>query len=129
MARYILTKRVYNTLHGRGYKLVCKICEFPLKIAKCPKCRSQNIVWADKLKEQFKCKNCGFKDDACNLEGCVESKPSKYRLWLCSKCGKKYSKKQEICISCDGIVYTFGRKFYDCKCYDDSFFEAEDNDV
>jgi len=101
VARYILTKRVYNTLLGRGYKLVCKICEFPLEIAKCPKCRSRNVVWADSLKQEFKCKDCGFKDDACNLNGCVESKPSKYRR----------------------------RKFYHCKCYDDSFFEVKDNGI
>lgn len=101
MARYILTKRVFNTLRGRGYNLKCKICEFPFEIAKCPKCRSQNVVWADNLKKEFKCESCGFQDVACNLNGCVESKPSKYRR----------------------------RKFYHCKCYDDSFFEVSDNGV
>jgi len=35
MARYTLTKRVYNTLIGRGYKLECKICECPLEIDDC----------------------------------------------------------------------------------------------
>lgn len=129
MARYILTKRVYNTLLGRGYKLVCKICGFNLEIAKCPKCRSQNVVWADKLKQQFKCNKCDFKDDACNLNGCIESKPSKYRIWQCESCKEKYSRKQERCPKCKGKVYTFGRKFYHCSCYDDSFFEAKNNGI
>lgn len=33
--RYILTKRTYNVLIGRGYKLVCKICKYPLQIGDC----------------------------------------------------------------------------------------------
>lgn len=35
MGRYILKKRTYNTLIGRGYKLVCKICGCPLQIDDC----------------------------------------------------------------------------------------------
>lgn len=35
MARYILTRRVYNTLVGRGYKLICKICGCQLQINDC----------------------------------------------------------------------------------------------
>ena len=35
MSRYYLTKRVYNTLMGRGYKLICKICSLPLQINDC----------------------------------------------------------------------------------------------
>lgn len=101
MARYILTKRVFNTLRGRGYKLVCKLCGLPFEIAKCPKCRSQDIVWVDKrIKEKFMCNGCGFSDEGCNLKGCIESKPSKYKR----------------------------RKFYDCGCYDGSFFESDEVD-
>ena len=97
LARYILTRRVYNTLIGRGYKLVCKICECELKIAKCPKCNSENIVVFNE--EYYLCKNCNHKDLMCSLNGCVESKPSKYRR----------------------------RKFYHCDCYDGSFMEIEDD--
>jgi len=35
MARYTLTQRIYNTMIGRGYKLVCKICEVPLQVEDC----------------------------------------------------------------------------------------------
>jgi len=34
-ARYVLTRRVYTTLIGRGYKLICKICEEPLQVGDC----------------------------------------------------------------------------------------------
>ena len=64
MARYILSKRIYNTLRGRGYELICKICRCPL-----------------------------------HIDDCVESKPSKYRK----------------------------RKFYHCKCYDDSFIDVDNH--
>lgn len=128
MPRYILSRRVFNTLSGRGYKLICKICGFAFKIARCPKCGKYDIVWDDAEKINFRCNDCEFVDDACNMDGCVESKPSKYRLWRCEKCGEKYSRKQEMCVECGGRIYTSGRKFYHCKCYDDSFFEVEDDD-
>lgn len=35
MPRYELTRRVYNTLIGRGYKLICKICRCPLQVGDC----------------------------------------------------------------------------------------------
>lgn len=35
LTRYVLTRRVYTTLVGRGYKLVCKICEQKLHIGDC----------------------------------------------------------------------------------------------
>ena len=131
MTRYLLKKRVYNTLIGRRYKLICKICNFPFKIISCPNCKSQNIDWVDKnLKEKVKCSNCELIIDACELDGCVESKPCKYRLWQCENCDMKYSRKQEKCLKCGGIVYTIGRKFYHCKCYENSFIDlnGEDDD-
>ena len=33
--RFILTRRNYNTLIGRGYNLVCKLCKHPLQIGDC----------------------------------------------------------------------------------------------
>lgn len=35
MGRYTLTKRIYSTLKGRGYNLVCKMCNRPLHIGEC----------------------------------------------------------------------------------------------
>ena len=35
MVKYTLTKRVYNTLIGRGFNLVCKLCNLPLQVGDC----------------------------------------------------------------------------------------------
>lgn len=35
MVKYLLTRRVYNTLIGRGYRLICKICRCPLQVGDC----------------------------------------------------------------------------------------------
>ena len=120
-SRYILTPRVYSTLEGRGYKLICrrKTCELPLdKLT--PKSRNETEADYERRKE-----NCT-----------IESKPSKYHHWECDKCGKKMDEKptQHIRVieqarehwfyvcSCGGIIYDIGRKFYHAKCYDDMHY-------
>lgn len=100
MARYILTRRVYNTLLGRGYKLACKICEVSFKVVKCPSCDSNNVAFKDSDEEYYLCKKCGHSGFACDLDGCIESKPSKYRK----------------------------RKFYHCSCYEKSFIDLPNGD-
>lgn len=100
MPRYILSHRVFKTLIGRGYKLVCKTCDLPFQVAKCFYCGSEDVKFKDKTKEYYICKDCGFSDLACKLDGCVESKPSKYRR----------------------------RKFYHCRCYDGLFKDFPDED-
>ena len=35
MTRYKLSQRVYTTLVGRGYHLICKICEKKLEVGDC----------------------------------------------------------------------------------------------
>lgn len=100
MPRYILTHRVHKTLIGRGYELVCKTCGISFKVAKCSHCGSGDVKFKDEEKEYYLCKNCGFSDLACTLDGCVESKPSKYRR----------------------------RKFYHCRCYDGLFKDFPDGD-
>ncbi len=58
MARYTLTKRIFNTLKGRGYKLVCKICDCPLQVgdwveSKPSKYRRRKFYHAECYDESF----------------------------------------------------------------------------
>lgn len=121
MARYLLTPRIYNTLVGRGYKLVCRRqrCNLPL----------------DKLSPEKPMPN--ETDEAYEarvLESTVESKPSKYHHWECDRCGERLGYKPKsvrvrntwVYIheenDCGGRIFNIGRKFYHASCYDETHY-------
>ena len=88
MARYLLSVRIYNTLVGRGYKLVCRRqrCNLPLE-----KMTPEKRMEKETVKEY----------EARQLESTVESKPSKYHHWECDKCGERIGYKPKsvrVCV-------------------------------
>lgn len=112
MSKYRLTQRVYHTMQGRGYRLVCKKCNNPLLPAPLrPLDHKAAKIW-DK-----------------STEWDIESKPSKYRKWICEKCEYEIyevPKKSKLvgnrwfysCPKCNGIMYNVGRKLYHSDCYE-----------
>ena len=104
MSRYKLTKRVIDTMVGRGYNLVCKICEISLK--------QGDIIESKPSKyPRWKCEKCG------NI---TNERPTKRIMvrgnWF-FVCRKYNGEKGRIC---GGIVFNYGRKFYHAECYDKS---------
>lgn len=97
MSRYILTERTYNTLIGRGYKVVCKICGCPLVIG-------QEVESKHSAYWRWECEDCGWHD---------KRKPRKRK-----RIGRRWVL---VCPKCGGTVYRMGRKFYCAECYDSSF--------
>ena len=121
MARYLLSVRIYNTLVGRGYKLVCRRqqCNLPL----------------DKMTPEKQMENETVEEyEARKLESTVESKPSKYHHWECDKCGERLGyKPKSVRVrntwvylheenGCGGRIYNIGRKFYHASCYDETHY-------
>lgn len=104
MSRYVLTERIYNTLIGRGYKLVCKICGCHLE-------KEQEVESKHSSYWRWECEDCGWNS---------KRKPKDHkrvgRGWVLS------------CPMCTGTVYRVGRKFYCATCYDSSFARSDDND-
>jgi len=97
MSRYILTERILNTLRGRGYKLVCKICGNDLK-------EDQEVESKHSAYWCWQCECCGWKS---------KRKPKERK-----RIGREWS---VACPACNGTVYRLGRKFYCASCYDESF--------
>jgi len=93
LSRYILTKRVYDTMVGRGYYLVCKRCDCPLQIG--DKVESKHSKY-----RRWKCANCGKISQRATKRGLIEG-----IITL-------------VCRLCGGRVYIIGRKFYHAECYD-----------
>lgn len=113
---YLLTRRTYNTLQGRGYKLVCKICGDNLEFI-----TAQRPDETDKEYQERKNKSM------------IESKPSTYHKWKCDNCKVVLHDKPErnsmlgnrwyyTCPDCGGVVYHVGRKFYHEICYEASHY-------
>lgn len=97
MSRYTLTERTYNTLIGRGYKLVCKICNCHLEIG-------QEVESKHSAYWRWECEDCGW----------YAKRPPKKR----KRVGRAFFFS---CPECNGKVYRIGRKFYCAQCYDNSF--------
>jgi len=105
MSRYILSERTYNTLVGRGYRLVCKICECNLEIG-------QEVESKHSGYWRWECEDCGWN---------TKKKPKERK-----RIGKRWVLK---CPICSGTVFCIGRKFYCASCYDKSFRNGNgDND-
>ncbi len=98
MSKYTLTRRVYNTMVGRGYNLVCKICDMPLEIM-------QEVESKPSKYRKWNCDQCGYSS---------EDKPDKR-----SRIGEYWYLQ---CPECGGIVYCIGRKFYHSTCYEDAHY-------
>lgn len=92
-----MTERTYNTLIGRGYKLVCKICGCNLEIG-------QEVESKHSSYWRWECEDCGWNS---------KRKPKDQK-----RIGRKWVSS---CPMCTGTVYCVGRKFYCAECYDSSF--------
>lgn len=97
MSRYILTKRIYSTLVGRGFHLVCKRCDCPLQV-------DDEIESKHSKYLRWECINCGRISQRQAKRGYIRG------IWTL------------VCRICSGRVYIIGRKFYHSHCYDEMHF-------
>lgn len=122
---YILTKTSYERLLGRGFYLVCRKCEMPIRPS-----HEKNLATGRAVPVK------------------IVSKSSKYRQWQCLGCGFKFgkSKPKDICKCpmCNGegpertttsgkrkqepIIKDIGRKFYCQNCYNSTVTDIP-NDI
>ena len=100
MKSYVLTRKVYNMMVGRGYNLICKICRMALETGDEVESKSSKY-------RKWQCDKCGFTS---------KNKPKKKKrigeVWYIE------------CPVCQGIVYSVGRKFYHKRCYNDSHIDV-----
>jgi len=96
---YVLTKRTYDTMIGRGYNLTCKICGEALEIG--------DLVESKPSKyRHWECFNC---KEQFNFKPQKNLHIGEYWYYRCPQCG--------------GVAYCIGRKFYHSSCYEGSHYD------
>jgi len=106
MSKYILTDRIYFTLMGRGYKLICKIC-------------GCNLIPGDEI-ESKRGKYHKWICDKCHYSQTRKPKNKK-------KIGPE--KWVRECPECGGEMYLIGRKFYHRACYEGSQLDGDEEEI
>lgn len=107
MSRYVLTKRLYNTMTGRGYKLVCRICKVPLQ-------KGDLIESKPSKYQNWECDRCQVTTKSGKSKAFSTKTKPKARVPMPLE-----RKGLPKCWRCGGPMHYVGRKFYHADCYDD----------